>query len=152
MADPQAIAPRPAQTTSTTQVTAYSYQGILPPPEMLARFNEIVPNGADRIVSMAESQQRHRQGLEAAVVNGNVTAQGRGQLLGFTLGAMGILGGIFLISQDKSVEGLTSIIVAVTGLVSVFIYARYEQAKERERKRREAKEAARQPRLSGLDD
>jgi len=119
---------------------------------MLARFNEIIPNGADRIVAMAESQIHHRQTLESAVVNGNVTAQRRGQLFGFILGVVAIVGGIGLIAFDKSTQGLVAIITAFVALAGVFIYGRYEQERERERKRQEARDAARQPRLAGLDD
>lgn len=119
---------------------------------MLARFNEVIPRGADRIVSMAESQLNHRQSLEAAVVNGNVTAQRRGQLFGFILGLVAIVGGIALIAFDKSTQGLVAIITAFSALAGVFFYGRYEQGRERDQKRREAREAAQQPRLAGLDD
>jgi hypothetical protein len=49
---------------------------------------------------MAESQMQHRQSLESTVVNGNVTAQRRGQVMGFVLGLVAILGGIGLIASD----------------------------------------------------
>jgi uncharacterized membrane protein len=124
-----------------------AYQGLLPPPEMLAQFNQVIPNGADRIVSMAESQQQHRQALESAVVNGNVIAQRRGQLFGFLLGLVAIVGGIGLIAFDKSTQGLVAIITAFVALAAVFVYGRYEQERERERKRREAREASAQQRL-----
>lgn len=120
---------------------------MLPPPEMLARFNEIIPNGADRIVTMAESQLRHRQTLESAVVLGNVDAQSRGQACAFVLGFLAIAGGIGLIAFDKSTQGLVAIITAFVALAGIFIYGRYEQGRERERKRQEAREAERQPRL-----
>ena len=114
---------------------------------MLARFNEIIPNGADRIVAMAESQQHHRQALESAVVTGNVGAQRRGQWFGFTLGLVAIGGGIGLIAFDKNTEGLVAIITAFVALAGVFVYGKVEQERERTRKRNELREAAMQPRL-----
>lgn len=114
---------------------------------MLERYNAAVPNGADRVVTMAESQLRHRQDLEGAVVHGNVAAQRRGQNYAFILGLIAIVGGIGLIAFDKSTEGVVAIITAFTGLAAVFIYGRWQQSQERERKRLEMREAAAQPRL-----
>ena len=96
---------------------------------------------------MAESQMRHRQALESAVVNGNVTAQRRGQVMGFMLGLVAILGGIGLIAADKDASGLSAIITAFVALAGVFIYGRVEQRRERERKREEVRQAAESPRL-----
>jgi uncharacterized membrane protein len=114
---------------------------------MLERYNRVLPNGADRIVAMAEGQTRHRQGLESAVVIGNVKAQARGQFFAFALGVLTIGGGIGLIAFGKDTQGLTSIIAALTAYGSVFIYGRWEQRLERDRKRRELMEAEKQPRL-----
>lgn len=96
---------------------------------------------------MAESQLRHRQGLESTVVNGNVTSQKRGQVFAFILGFIAIVGGIVLIAIDKNTQGLVAIITAFVALAGVFVYGRWEQERERERKRREAREAAENPRL-----
>jgi uncharacterized membrane protein len=38
--------------------------GPLPDPDALERFGQIVPNGAERIVRMAETEQLHRMALE----------------------------------------------------------------------------------------
>lgn len=96
---------------------------------------------------MAESQLKHRQSLESAVVTSNLRAQAIGQVFAFALGSMAILGGIWLIAHDKSPEGLTSIITSVVGLTAVYFYGRYEQAQERSRKRAEMREASEQGRL-----
>ena len=96
---------------------------------------------------MAESQLQHRQSLESAVVNGNVAAQSRGQIMGFILGLVAILGGIGLIAFDKNVEGLGTIITAFTALAGVFVYGRVEQRRERKRKRDELQQASENPRL-----
>lgn len=36
------------------------YEGPIPSPPTLAAFNEIIPNGADRIMRMAENDQAHK--------------------------------------------------------------------------------------------
>ena len=96
---------------------------------------------------MAESQLHHRQSLESAVVLNNVRAQSFGQWSAFVLGLVAIVGGIGLIAYDKEVQGLVSIVAALTALTGVYLYGRYDQAKERARKREEMKDAAAQGRL-----
>jgi hypothetical protein len=36
------------------------FSGPLPPTEMLQEYNRLIPNGAERIMTMAESQSAHR--------------------------------------------------------------------------------------------
>ncbi len=114
---------------------------------MLAQYNNCLPNGAERIVALAERQAEHRQALEGAVIRGNIRAEARGQVFAFLLGLAAIVGGIVLIALGKDVQGLAAIVTAFAGLAGVFVYGRRQQAKERERKRREAEEASRQGRL-----
>lgn len=65
----------PLQVTTTT--TRQVFSGPLPPPNVLAGYNNVVPNAAERIVAMAESEQKHRHAVEAAAVNANIAAQER---------------------------------------------------------------------------
>ena len=111
-----------------------SFSGPLPPPAVLAQYNDAVPNGADRIMAMAERQSAHRERLEARVVDGNVANQTRGSYFAFIVMLVAILSGFFLIHEGKGAEGLTSIIAAVGGVIGVFFYSKLEQKKEREEK------------------
>jgi len=110
------------------------FSGPLPLPNLIARYNEIIPNGAERIMAMAERQSAHREQMEARVVNGNVASQTRGSYFAFILALISIMGGFFLIYAGKNAQGLVAIIVSVGSLAGVFIYSKYEQRKERERK------------------
>lgn len=40
--------------------TAQTFSGQLPPPEILAKYNSVVPNAAERIITMAETQAADR--------------------------------------------------------------------------------------------
>ncbi len=42
----------------------HSFSGPIPPPSILKGYNDIVKDGADRIMSMAEKQSGHRIALE----------------------------------------------------------------------------------------
>jgi uncharacterized membrane protein len=44
------------------------FSGPLPHPEDLAKYEQVLPGAADRIIRMAEQQAAHRQNLERAVI------------------------------------------------------------------------------------
>jgi len=111
--------------------TAYHFSGPLPPPEALARYNDVVPNGAERIFAMVERQSAHRESLEAKVVSRNASSQTLGSTYAFILSLVAIIGGIWLIHDGKSVTGLITILANLATLAGVFIYARRKQTSER---------------------
>lgn len=45
-------------------LVAVQFEGPLPPPDMLAHYEDVVPGAAERILSLAERQQRHRMGVD----------------------------------------------------------------------------------------
>ena len=112
-----------------------SFRGPLPPPGALAKYNDAFPGCAERIVAMAERQVIHRQMLESNALDGKLTAERRGQVLGFILALTVIIGGGVLIALDKDASGLTAIVSALAGLVAVFVYGRRKDAEERREKR-----------------
>src|SRR5512133_1016795 len=57
-----------AVSSVTFQQSTSVYSGPIPSPEMLDEYNKIMPNGADRIMSMAEEQSRHRMKLESQTI------------------------------------------------------------------------------------
>ena len=107
------------------------FSGPIPPPNLLARYNEVVPNGAERIMAMAERQSSHREGLEKQVLAGNLDSQKQGNNRAFILSLVIVLGGIYLMATGKSGWGFAAIITSLTSLVSVFAIAKREQRKER---------------------
>lgn len=123
--------PRPTQSPSLTQVQAEFFSGPIPPPTYLARYNDVVPNGADRIISMAERQSTHRESLETMVVKGNVANQRLGSIFAFIICVLAISGGFWLINSGKSAAGLASILTPLAGVIAVFFYSKKEQKAER---------------------
>jgi uncharacterized membrane protein len=116
---------------SMARVEAYHFSGPLPPPDVLARYNEIVPQGAERIIAMAERQSAHREALEKKVVFGNSSSEKMGAIFAFILSLATILGGIWLIHDGKSSSGLVAILGNLAALAGVFVYSRRKQTKER---------------------
>lgn len=113
---------------------ARSFSGPLPPPEALARYNDVLPNAAERILAMAESQHQHRQALESSVINANMGAQHLGVILGFIVAMTAIGGGIYLAATGKAASGLTSIIASLAALVGTFVYGKRNQKKDLQNK------------------
>ena len=114
-----------------------SSPGPLPPPALLAKYNEAFPGCAERIVAMTERQLTHRHALESRVVEGKLAAERTGQRLGFllVLAALAVGGG--LIAFDKETGGLTAIVGALASVVAIFVYGRRKEAEERRQKRSE---------------
>ena len=111
-----------------------SFAGPLPPPSLLAKYNDIIPNGAERIMAMAERQSEHREKLESRVVNGNVASQTRGSWFAFILCLVAVCGGLYLIATGKSVSGLVTIIGSLGTIGGVFVYSKMGQRSERQEK------------------
>jgi len=121
----------PPQPTELVKLEASAFSGPLPHPDLLAKFNEIIPDGAERIMAMAERQSAHREKQENRVIDGNVRSQTRGSYFGFILSLVAILGGLFLLYQGKNIAGLGAIISSIAPLAAVFFVARRAQENER---------------------
>lgn len=105
--------------------------GPIPSAEALNKYNQVLPGAADRILSMAEKQQDHRHQLEAVAVRSRERKGFLGQIFGFVVAMTAIIGGTYLLSIGKSAEGFTTMILAVGSIVSIFIFGRRSQSKER---------------------
>jgi uncharacterized membrane protein len=107
------------------------FSGPIPPPDLLEKYNNIIPGGADRILAMAEQQQSHRQFMERTVIEGDVRRADRGLILGFIITLLFGAGGIYLIATGHDLNGLAIIFVPLAGLVGTFIYSQKTRKEER---------------------
>ena len=74
-----------SQATQTQPVVSAQWSGPLPAPADLLAFDEIIQNGAERIMRMSELEQQHRIAMESLEVSENAKAIKRGQFLGFSV-------------------------------------------------------------------
>ena len=85
---PNAPAQRPSPSNPPAghvTATMQQWQGPLPPPGALAQFNQIIPNGAERIMAMVEQEQQHRIAHENTELKATVSDFRRGHWLGGVL-------------------------------------------------------------------
>lgn len=102
----------------------------IPPPELLQQYNEIIPNGADRILAMAENQSAHRIRMESMAIKANLNRATRGQLFAFLISILAISGGIYLAVIGKELGGGILGTGGLVALASLFLRERKSQIKE----------------------
>jgi len=95
--------------------------GPLPDPETISAYERALPGTADRIIQMAEREQNHRHLSDSLERKGRLLSQLVGQVFAFSLGGIGICGGVWLVSQDKPLTGFTVFLSSLGTLVSIFI-------------------------------
>ena len=109
-----------------------TFSGPLPPPEILIKYNEAVPDGAERIIAMAETQGMHRMTLESRVVSADIVRANLGLAAGFIV-AMAFLGvSYFLIDGGHEWAGGALGTVDLVGLVGAFVYGTVSRRNERQ--------------------
>ena len=79
------------QLTDVEQHEAAIWSGVLPSPEDMERFNAVIPNGAERIMRLAEREQEHRISVEQVLLPQNISAHARGQWLGAAISMLAIV-------------------------------------------------------------
>lgn len=107
-----------------------SHIGPLPDVETLDGYARLIPDGAERIMQMAERQQAHRISLEDKVVSGQITQSNIGQWLAFFIGLAALGGAVYCIAIGAEIGGSVLGVGGITGLVTAFIQGRKSQEKE----------------------
>jgi uncharacterized membrane protein len=96
---------------------ASTFSGPLPPPDLLSEYNQVLPGLAERIVQMTEKQGDHRRHLQSRAMR----LSEAGLVSAFLLALVVLVGGFVLVSQDRSLEGMTSVIGALASLMIVYL-------------------------------
>ncbi|MEK7728137.1 MAG: DUF2335 domain-containing protein [candidate division KSB1 bacterium] len=108
--------------TARLQVThSQIHVGPLPPPEQLAKYNDAVPNGAERIFAMVEKQITHRQGLETAAVEAEIKRSFRGLAVGFATTTLALFVSAVLIYNGHDFAGASLFGVSLVAVVVAFV-------------------------------
>lgn len=113
---------------------AHQFSGPIPPPEVLAKYNEVVPDAAERIISMAENQSKHRQDLESKAVSSDIENSRRGLIFGLIIGLTAVIGGTVCAVTAHQIAGSVIGGGGLTSLVGVFVYGTKTRRQEREQR------------------
>lgn len=107
-----------------------SHSGPLPSAREFRGYNDVLPGAAERILAMAELEQRHRHELESTAVKGEVRIKGRGQW--FALAALVLsllLVGLFA-RWGYATAGAGFGTAIIVGLVALFLGQKWIPSKE----------------------
>src|ERR1044072_4538655 len=128
---PPPVQPQGIQRQLLAQLRAEFHTGPIPSPDVLIRYNDAVPNAADRIIAMAENQSAHRIRMESQYQGNDHVRSIIGTVTGLIV-AMAFLGGsVLLVMNGHGIEGTVLGSVDLIGLVSVFVYGTERRRSER---------------------
>ena len=120
--------------SATMSVRAEMWEGPLPSPEALGRYNQVAPGLAEKIVTMAQDQQRHRFGLENRTVNGQLSQSARGQYFALFLGLVAIGASTYLGLTDHPVVASVIAGPTILGFAATFIAGKIQEGASRKAK------------------
>jgi uncharacterized membrane protein len=104
--------------------------GPLPDIETLAGYSNLIPNGAERVMRMAEKQSEHRMKMEEKVITGQLSQSNTGQILAFLIGLAALGASAYCIVSGYEWAGAAVGVGGITGLVTAFIKGRSAQERD----------------------
>lgn len=118
------------QTIISVTTVSKVHSGPLPNVETLNGYNQIIPNGAERLMQQVEKQSQHRRDIENKVVSWNNIESLLGQLFGLI-----IAGSVLYASYSLAINGhetVASILggATIVGLTSIFVYGKKKQGEK----------------------
>lgn len=113
-----------AQVVAVAQAT---WSGPLPPPSALAQYNDVVPNGAERIFAAWEEESLHRRKLESRdlTLDGVEIVLGRLGALVFVVTALAVIAYCASIGAEWVAAALGS--TAIASIVFAFVKTRNQK-------------------------
>lgn len=113
------------------------HSGPLPPAETLIQYDSVIPNGADRIMIMAEKQQDHRMNLENKAISSQLNQSLSGQIFGFILCIMALSASTYLgITGHHWPAGIIGS-STILGLATIFVLGKRSNSKSNHDKNRQ---------------
>ncbi len=121
------VAARAKTAQSASATTSKSVQAVtlaLPEPEELAKYEKIIPGGAERILELAEQQSAHARELEDRQLETSAKLKLVKQVITFFLAlGTGALGAALLLDGSE-LAGLLVIIIDAAALAAVSLYGK----------------------------
>jgi len=112
-----------------TVISFKHHSGPLPDPETLNQYNEIISDGANRIMIMAEKQQNHRIELEKKAVSSQLSQAKKGQIFGFVITLLIVGCGTHLALNGHEKTGIVLIGTTLVALAGIFVLGKFRKEK-----------------------
>ncbi len=123
------------------------YSGPIPSPDRFARYEQMVPGSADRILTMVEQQHSHKIKIQELLVNAAIQHEKLGMWRGFILALAVIISGALVILSGFSVAGFAFVTGPAIAIAGVFLYDRHSSRNEPRTKPEELGDPASPPKL-----
>lgn len=115
-----------------------SYRGPLPHPEILKEYENILPGAAERILMMAEKQQKHRMSMEETIVKSQTTQSKNGQIWGgFLTVLFGALSLGFALLGYPTLAGVT-LTTTIIALATIFVLGKKTNSEKTDENNKES--------------
>lgn len=119
----------------------YSYSGPLPPPELLAEYDQIVPGAARQIFESFHDQTAHRISIEKRIIDADIWKSKLGLVAGFVIALVGLV-----IAWDLGRSGHEWAAAVIAGgtlasIVGSLVYATEKRGEELKIKRTQRPQA-----------
>jgi len=137
--------PRNETAPDRVVISAESFSGPLPLPEVLGRYEAICRGSADRIIRVAEQEAEHRRSLEQAVVRSEMEQEERrsherkrGQLCALIITLSAIAAGSYTAIHGQEIAGSIIGVGGIGSIVTTFLIGnkKKEPAPEDEQKQK----------------
>lgn len=121
---------KPEQTVTQIQ----TFTGPLPHPSALKEYDSVLPGIAERIVSMAETEAKHRHRMDnekarqnELIIKGDFAERHNGQVFGLCIGALSLVTSMVAIFLHAEKAAIVIGGSTVVGLVTVFVVGRIKK-------------------------
>ena len=106
----------------TPEEPSVSFSGRLPPPRVLAAYENVGEGFAGRIQRQVEANSEHRRDLESAVVASSLRLRKREQWFAFVATMTALVGGIGLTAIGEPIFGVSITIIALGLWAGTFVW------------------------------
>ena len=98
------------------------YAGPIPSASELEKYEQILPNAAERILTLAEKQSKHRREFENKALIEETSFNKRGQILGFLVSILVLIVALVAILTGQGIIGLGAIFISIASIVTAFYF------------------------------
>jgi uncharacterized membrane protein len=123
-----------SKSLKVTRAGSRYYEGVLPPPEMLAQYEALNPGMIAWMMKRVEDQQAHRMEIERVAVKESFKQASRGQIFAFLLGLVTLFVAAFGFWVKQPLAGFGSVVVGIGSIAGAFYISQKQESRERVKK------------------